>query len=160
MLLDSKLPKNFWGEAISTAIYLKNRSPVKALKKAPFEVWHAKKPRVNHLRVFGSDAYTHIPRDERAKFDSKCIMVGYGNVTKGYRLYDATQGKIFHSRDVQFNEQVNQSEGAQVKSDYQFIADFSEAPEVDTGGDDITQPEHTVRQEILTKGKFDEFTIL
>ena len=33
-------------------------------------------------------------------------MEGYGNVTKGYRLYDATQRKIFHSRDVQFNEQV------------------------------------------------------
>ena len=58
-------------------------------------------------------------------------------------MYDATQGKIFHSRDVQFNEQVkHQSEGAQVKSDYQLIADFSEAPEADTGDDDITQPEH------------------
>ena len=32
MLLDSKLPKKFWGEAISTAVYLKNRSPVKVLK--------------------------------------------------------------------------------------------------------------------------------
>jgi len=70
---------------------------VKALKKTPFEVWHGKRPKVNHLRVFGSDAYAHVPRDERAKFDSKtrnCIMVGYGNVTKGSWLYDATQGKI------------------------------------------------------------------
>ena len=94
--------------------------------------------------MFGSDAYAHVPRYESAKFDSKtrkCIMVGYGNVTKGYRLYDATQEKIFHSPDVQFNEQVkHQSEGAQVKSDYQLIADliadFSEAPEADTGGYD------------------------
>ena len=31
MLIDSKLPKKFWGEAISTAIYLKNRTPVKVL---------------------------------------------------------------------------------------------------------------------------------
>ena len=29
MLLNSKLPKKFWGEAISTAVYLKNRAPVK-----------------------------------------------------------------------------------------------------------------------------------
>ena len=61
MLLDSKLPKKFWGEAISTAVYLKNRTPVKALNKTPFEVWHGKKPKVNHLRVFGSDAYAHVP---------------------------------------------------------------------------------------------------
>ena len=61
MLLNSKLPKKFWGEAISTAVYLKNRTPVKALNKTPFEVWHGKKPKVNHLRVFGSDAYAHVP---------------------------------------------------------------------------------------------------
>ena len=88
MLLDSKLPKRYWGEAISTAVYLKNWSPVKALKKTPFEMWHGKKPKLNHLRVFGSGAYAHVPL--RAKLDSKtrkCIMVGYGNVTKGYRLY-------------------------------------------------------------------------
>ena len=87
MLLDSNLPKKFWGEAISTAVYLKNRAPVKALNKTQFEVWHGKKPKVNHLRVFGCDAYAHVSRDERAKFDMKtckCTMVGYGNVTKGY----------------------------------------------------------------------------
>ena len=61
MLLDSKLPKKFWGEAISTAVYLKIRTPVKALNKTPFEVWHGKKPKVNHLRMFGSDAYAHVP---------------------------------------------------------------------------------------------------
>ena len=109
MLLDAKLPKQFWAEAISTAVYLKNRSPSKALNMTPYEVWHGRKPKVNHFRVFGSDAYAHIPRDERAKFDSKtrkCIMLGYGNVTKGYRLYDLTQRKIIHSRVVQFNETV------------------------------------------------------
>ena len=31
-------------------------------------------------------------------------MLGYGNVTKGYRLYDLAQRMIIHSRDVQFNE--------------------------------------------------------
>ena len=79
MLLDAKLPKRFWAEAISTAVYLKNRSPSKVLNKTPFEVWHGRKPKVNHFRVFGSDAYAHIPKDERAKFDSKtrkCVMLG------------------------------------------------------------------------------------
>ena len=109
MLLNAKLPKKFWAEATSTAVYLKNRSPTKALKLTPYEAWHGTKPKVNHLRVFGSDAYAHIPMHERSKFDSKtrkCIMVGYGTVTKGYRLYDMTRQKIVHSRDVHFYENV------------------------------------------------------
>ena len=146
MLLDSKLPKKFWGEAISTAVYLKNRTPVKALNKTPFEVWHGKKPKVNHLRMFDSDAYAHVPRDKRAKFDTKTrkfIMVEYGNVTKGYRLYDATEGKIIHSRDVTFNEKVKecrQNTQGTAKSDYQLIVEFSEVSEIEMDHD-ITQPE-------------------
>ena len=61
-------------------MYLKNRSPSKLLNMTPFEMWYGRKPKVSHLRVFGSDAYAHVPRDERGKFDSKsrkCIMVGY-----------------------------------------------------------------------------------
>ncbi len=80
MLLDAKLPKKFWAEAISTAVYLKNRSPTKALKITPYQAWHGTKPNVNHLRVFGSNAYAHIPKDERSKFDSKtrkCINHGW-----------------------------------------------------------------------------------
>ena len=45
------------------------------------------KPTVKHFRVFGCDAFVHIPRDERHKLDSKskkCILLGYGEETKGY----------------------------------------------------------------------------
>ena len=146
MFLNSKLPKKFWGEAISTAVYLKNRTPVKALNKTPFEVWHGKKPKVNHLRMFGSDAYAHVVQDERAKFDTKtrkCIMIGYENVTKGYRLYDAIEGKIIYSHDVQFNETVEecpQNTEDTAKSDYQLTVEFSEGSEIEMDYD-VTQPE-------------------
>ena len=95
--------------------------------------------------MFGSDAYAHVSRDERTKFDTKtrkCIMVGYGDVTKGYRLYDTTEGKIIHSRDVQFNEEVKecqQNKQDTAESDYQLIVEFSEASEIEM--DDTTQPE-------------------
>ena len=68
-----------------------------------------KNPKASHRRVFHSDAYAHVLRDDRVKFDTKthkCIMVGYGDVTKGYRWYDATEGKIMHSCDVQYNENI------------------------------------------------------
>ena len=63
---------------------------------------------MGHLRVFGCDAYAYIPKDERGKLDPKakrCILVGYGEVTKTYRLYDPVSGKIIFSRDVVLNEE-------------------------------------------------------
>ena len=71
MLLDTKLPKQFWAEATLTAVYLKKRSPSEVLNKTSFEAWYGRKPKVKHFRVFGCDAYAHILKDERAKFDSK-----------------------------------------------------------------------------------------
>ena len=108
MLADSRLPHRFWAEALSTAVYLINRSPTKSLSdETPFEAWHGKKPNVKHLRVFGCSAYIHIPKDERNKLDpkaKKCIFLGYGATRKGYRLYNQKSSKIIHSRDVVFNE--------------------------------------------------------
>ena len=62
----------------------------------PFETWYGKKPRIDH-----------IPKEESGKFDTKakiCTVLGYGEETKGYRLYDVKEKKVFYSRDVQFNE--------------------------------------------------------
>ena len=88
MLSDSKLPKKFWAEALSTASYVRNRSPTTAVKvMTPYEVWKSYKPNVNHLRIFGCSAYAHIPKDERSKMDPKAkksIFLGYGIGVKGY----------------------------------------------------------------------------
>ena len=108
MLLDAKLSHSFWAEAVATAVYLRNRCPTKAVDgMTPYEAWYGEKPNVEHLRVFGCDVYAHVPKDERGKFDSKarkCILLGYGQETKGYRLFDLIRRKVLHSRDVRFNE--------------------------------------------------------
>ena len=75
---------------IATATYLKNRCPTKSVQgKTPYETWFGNKPGVSHFRVFGCEAYAHIPKDERHKLDSKakkCIFLGYGEDVKRYRL--------------------------------------------------------------------------
>ena len=108
MLADSKLPHRFWAEALSTAVYLRNRSSTKALAGiTPHESWSGTKPNVSSLRIFGCSAYARVPKVERCKLDSKtrkCVLLGYGTNRKGYRLYDLGRMKVIHSRDVVFDE--------------------------------------------------------
>ena len=73
----------------------------------PFEAWTGAKPDESSLQIFDCDTYAHVPKDERAKMDPKtkrCIFLGYGENTKGYRLYDKEKKRVFFSRDVAFNE--------------------------------------------------------
>ena len=45
MLADSKLPKRFWAEALLTAVYLRNRSPTRALAGITrYQAWTEEKP--------------------------------------------------------------------------------------------------------------------
>ena len=108
MFADSRLPHRFWAEALSTAAYLINRSPMRTLDgKTPFQAKYGKKPNVNHLRVIGCSAYMHAPKDERKKLDpkaKKCTFLGYGTSRKVYHLYDWKTSCFIHSRDVIFNE--------------------------------------------------------
>ena len=58
MLSDAKLPKKFWAEALSTAVYLCNRSPTTGIQvKTPFEAWTKEKPNVGHFKAFGCLCY-------------------------------------------------------------------------------------------------------
>ena len=52
MMFHSNLSVNFWAEAVNTAVYLKNRSPI-----TPYECLFNRKPDVAHLRVFGCIAF-------------------------------------------------------------------------------------------------------
>ncbi|KAF2343935.1 Reverse transcriptase RNA-dependent DNA polymerase [Trinorchestia longiramus] len=108
MLSDSKLPKTFWAEALSTAVYVKNRSPTSAHKNlTPYQASNGHKPNVQHFRTFRCMAYAHVPKDEREKLNSKsktCVLLGYGSGTKGYRQYDFNAKRVLLSRDVVFNE--------------------------------------------------------
>ena len=109
MLTETTLPQHFWGEALATAVYLKNRSPTTSTDDeiTPYEALYGRKPTVHHFRVFGCVAYSHIPKEERKKLDCKakrCVFLGYGEDVKGYRLYNPVDRRILFSRDVIFNE--------------------------------------------------------
>lgn len=108
MLSGARLGQEFWVEAVETACYLANRSPSSVLEdKTPQEVWTGKKPSLSHLRVFGCDAYVHVPKEKRTKLDSKsekCIFIGYKDGLKGYKLWNPKTRKVMYSQDVVFKE--------------------------------------------------------
>ena len=61
LLKSMGMPARFWGEAVTTAVYLLNRAPTKSVKgMTPYEAWHGRKPTVQHMRTFGCVA--HVKR--------------------------------------------------------------------------------------------------
>ena len=108
LLSQARLPKSFWGEALSTVVHVLNLTPCVPLQfDVPDRVWTGKDVSYDHLHVFGCKAFVHIPKDERSKLDVKtrqCIFLGYGLDEFGYKLYDPVDKKIVRSRDVVFVE--------------------------------------------------------
>jgi len=50
---------------METTCYLVNRLPSSTLEdKTSQEVWTGKKTSLSHLRVFGCDAYVHVPKEK------------------------------------------------------------------------------------------------
>lgn len=98
----------FWAEAVVNAAYIRNRCPTSAVQNmTPEEAWSGKKPHVSHLRVFGCIAYAKVPDEKRSKLDAKatkCLMLGYCEGTKAYRLICLDTKKIIKSPDVTFFE--------------------------------------------------------
>lgn len=142
MLAGSGLPQKFWAETLSTAVYLRNRSPTKAVKgMTPFESFHGKKPYVGHLRVFGCVCYAHIAKDERKELDviaRRCVLIGYGTEVKGYWLYDPDREKVFFSRDVKFNEsEVGLQKESSVVEPLSFVEVEVSADDVDSDTDGV-----------------------
>ncbi len=108
MILAQGLDIEFWGEAVNTTMYIKNRCPTKVLNsKTPQEAWSGRKHDVFHLRVFGCKTFAHVPDEKRTKLESKsmpCVFLGYYEGTKAYRLMCVETKKIIKSRNVVFIE--------------------------------------------------------
>ena len=165
MLIQSKLPQKFWVEALSTAVYLHNRSPTKGVANmTPFEAWTGVKPDVKHLRSFGCTVYAHIPKDERKKLDSKakkCVLLGYGTETKGYRLYDPQNSRVIYIWDVKFNESEfgieKELPGNEFQADKHVTLELSNDNDVVVEDDQADNSEINERQPVRERRAPDRF---
>eukprot|EP00253_Pinus_taeda_P033255 PITA_33255 len=109
MLKGKHLPNDYWDEAVNSVAYILNRCPTKAvMNRVPEEAWSGRKQGITHMKFFVCVAYAHIPDQLRRKLDNKgekCILIGYSEESKAYRLYIPSTKKFFVSRDVQFIEE-------------------------------------------------------
>eukprot|EP00253_Pinus_taeda_P030298 PITA_30298 len=118
MLQSKGLSLSFWAEAIDCANYIINRTPTKVLKNiTPEEAWSSIKPDVSHFRVFGSEAWAHIPDEKHKALEpksEKCTFVGYSEDVKGYRLIPFKSKNVIIRRDVKFDENKSACEPSPV----------------------------------------------
>ena len=85
------------------------RSPTKALEKTPHELFVGKIASLSHIRIWECIAHILIPDPSRDKLLSKikrCVMVGYPQRSRGYRLFDPESQVILESRNVKFLEDL------------------------------------------------------
>ncbi|MFS7989377.1 putative RNA-directed DNA polymerase [Helianthus anomalus] len=109
LLFQSGVPLNFWSDCVLTAVYLINRLPSSVLLgKSPYELMFGFKPSFVHLRVFGCLCFsTILNNSDKLSFNAeKCVLIGYSNTKKGYKLWSLDNKKEFFSRDVKFYENV------------------------------------------------------
>uniref|UniRef100_A0AAV1T0R7 Integrase catalytic domain-containing protein n=1 Tax=Peronospora matthiolae TaxID=2874970 RepID=A0AAV1T0R7_9STRA len=133
MMEHAGLGKSYWGEAVMTAMFLRNRCPTRAIHqdKSPYQVWTMKKPILANLKVFGCHAYVQVPQDKRAKFDSKsslCRFLGYAEHQKSYRFEEVSTGAIKISRDATFMEDKF-DEGPRNYNDESSVVEFDDHDE-------------------------------
>lgn len=124
MLIQSKLSKSLWAEAINTAVFIRNRCPSKQLTETtPIEMWSNKKPYVEFMRIFGSKVIALNKGPRLNKFEAKgelYLLVGYSDESKIYRLWKPGTRKVIKRRDVRFDEKLSEENTKKV--------DYFEAP--------------------------------
>ncbi|GJY89782.1 putative RNA-directed DNA polymerase [Tanacetum coccineum] len=126
--------------------------------KSPYEMIYKKCPTLSHLRVFGCLCFATIVNnnDKFSSRSEKCVMIGYSNFKKGYRLYSLDKHQFIFSRDVKFFEnifpfkdsEVGKNDSTNVFQDVNHINFFDiEYPEIPNDDERVAND--------LNKGKSD-----
>lgn len=104
MLLEASLPKFVWGEAVSHAVWLRNRTTTRNTPgTTPHELATGVKPNLAGLPRFGATVWVRI--DAPSKLDAKAKRgrwVGLDPQSKGHRIYWPDKRTVGVERDVRF----------------------------------------------------------
>uniref|UniRef100_A0A2N9E5K6 Integrase catalytic domain-containing protein n=1 Tax=Fagus sylvatica TaxID=28930 RepID=A0A2N9E5K6_FAGSY len=134
LLLSSKVPVPFWGEAVLTAAHAINRIPSPTISnQTPYERLFGSPPHYQHLRSFGSACFVLLQPHEHNKLEPRsrlCCFLGYGETQKGYRCYDPIAHRLRISRHVVFWEHRLFTEVSQFRPSFSLSSLSDLFPEV------------------------------
>ena len=105
ILYDGGLLKVPWGEALTYAVYTKNRTPTRAHDgKTPHEVFWGTKPDISHLRPWGCELRVHTASGynlaDRAQI---ARWVGWDEEADAHRVFWPDRCIVTVERSVRFN---------------------------------------------------------
>ena len=139
MLYNARLSYLLWPEAIAHANYLRNRLPVRGLGPiTPYELFVGRRPRVDDLRVFGSDVYkllANYPKIPGNNARERLIYVGHSADRVGFRCFNPITYKFSTEFELIFDEESGKKRMNQLR-------------------------QHDVRRELLRRGQLDQLPLI
>jgi hypothetical protein len=129
LLIDTQLPEYLWPELFDTVLYLKNRSPNKAVRgMTPYEALHGSPKRQRKLK----------PKARKLR------LISYGKGTNQYKAWNPETNRIENVTFIRADEsdtQVSQKELNQSKFDEPEIndSDYDESTDESNSEDDISE---------------------
>ncbi|GAA5979679.1 hypothetical protein JCM11641_004052 [Rhodosporidiobolus odoratus] len=136
LLADSHLPLSLWPYAVSSAVYLSNRSPTTSLPNSitPYEAYFGTPPSLTNLRAWGCLAYLFLT-PERASGPNKlqdrgvaARFIGYPEDSKGWLFWVPSQRKVVVAWSARFVEDSfgDERSEAEVRNWEGWIEEFSD----------------------------------
>ena len=119
MLWEARLCPAFWDDACAYAQYLWNRTPnVRTTDSTtPWTLLTGKRPRWDKFKVFGCDAWQHIPNNSLYKVPGiprgrRCIFLGFDLGFGGFKIFHPDTRTYEHSSNCYFNEDFSYRQDA------------------------------------------------
>ena len=167
-MLQSKraLPNKLWAEAVNTAVYILNRTgPTKVPDKTPYELWMGKQVPIDHVKIFGTECFVHVPKQKRQKLDAKSVkgyLVGYCGDKDGYRVYVPERDDVILSRDVVFLDELTSVAGTNSVDEPEVdVEPLNEACDTEdcSEGQDISRPTLRDRSHIQLPVRYEDYAM-
>ena len=112
MIHDSGLPRFLWGEAVRHAVWLKNRTPTKALQGAtPLEVATGKLPDFSRLRPWGSKVWVRTEGGDKlgGRVAIGCWVGVDDDSPNGCRVFWPSKRSVTVERNVYWDPSVTET---------------------------------------------------
>ena len=110
ILINSGLPKHFWGEAIQTAAATWNVTTNR--DESPYEMVMGRQPDLKLMKPFGCRVYVRTPNVDQHHMERRAepgVFIGYEPGAKGYRIAKDGRAKTYvirSPRDCTFKENI------------------------------------------------------